>query len=119
MDTYGGFARHGGGAFSGKDATKVDRSAAYFARYVARHIVQRGIADCAEIQVAYAIGVAQPVAISVDTRGTGDERLAEQFARRFDYRPDAIIERLGLRRPLFRSTTNYGHFGKPGLAWEQ
>lgn len=119
VDTYGGFARHGGGAFSGKDATKVDRSAAYFARYVARHIVQRGIADCAEIQVAYAIGVAQPVAISVDTRGTGDERLAEQFARRFDYRPDAIIERLGLRRPLFRSTTNYGHFGKPGLAWEQ
>ena len=120
VDTYGGFARHGGGAFSGKDATKVDRSAAYFARYVARHIVQRGIADCAEIQVAYAIGVAQPVAISVDTRGTtGDERLAEQFARGFDYRPDAIIERLGLRRPLFRSTTNYGHFGKPGLAWEQ
>jgi S-adenosylmethionine synthetase len=119
VDTYGGYARHGGGAFSGKDATKVDRSAAYFARYVARKIVLRGLAECAELQIAYAIGVAQPVAIHVDTRGTGDARLAEQFARRFDFRPAAIIERLDLLQPVYRSTTNYGHFGKPHLTWEK
>lgn len=119
VDTYGGYARHGGGAFSGKDATKVDRSAAYFARFVAREIVKHRIADCAEIQVAYAIGVAQPVSIHIDTRGTGDAALAAQFAHKFDYRPAAIIEQLDLRRPDFRSTTNYGHFGKPHLRWEQ
>jgi len=118
VDTYGGYARHGGGSFSGKDATKVDRSAAYFARFVARKIVEHGLAYCAEIQIAYAIGVAQPVSVSVDTRGTGDERLAERFARQFDYRPAAIIEQLDLRKPIYRTTTNYGHFGKPNLAWE-
>lgn len=119
VDTYGGYARHGGGSFSGKDATKVDRCAAYFARFIARQIVQNGLAYCAEIQVAYAIGVAQPISISVDTRGTGDERLAERFARQFDYRPAAIIERLDLQKPIYRTTTNYGHFGKPYLAWEK
>jgi S-adenosylmethionine synthetase len=119
VDTYGGYARHGGGAFSGKDPTKVDRSAAYFARFVARQIVLQGIAECAEIQIAYAIGVAQPVSIWVDTRGTGDPDLAAQYARQFDFRPGAIIERLDLRKPVYRSTTNYGHFGKPGLEWEK
>lgn len=119
VDTYGGFARHGGGAFSGKDPTKVDRSAAYFARFVAQQIVKRGLAAKVEIQVAYAIGVAQPVSIRVDTCGTGDHLLAEQFASQFDYRPAAIIERLDLLKPIYRSTTNYGHFGKPYLAWEQ
>ena len=119
VDTYGGYARHGGGSFSGKDATKMDRSAAYFARFVARQIVQHGLASCAELQIAYAIGRAQPVSISVDTRGTGDERLAERFARQFDFRPAAIIERLDLRKPIYRTTTNYGHFGKPYLAWEK
>jgi len=118
VDTYGGFVRHGGGAFSGKDATKMDRSAAYFARFVARQIVLRGLAECVEIQIAYAIGVAQPVSIYVDTRGTGNGKLAEQYAKQFDYRPVAIIERLGLRQPIFRSTTNYGHFGKSNLNWE-
>ena len=119
VDTYGGYARHGGGAFSGKDPTKVDRSAAYFARFVARQIVQEGLAECAEIQVAYAIGVAKPVSICVDTRGTGDERLAKEFASRFDFSPKAIIEQLELSKPIYRATTNYGHFGKPNLPWEK
>lgn len=119
VDTYGGAARHGGGAFSGKDGTKVDRSGAYFARFVARQIILRGIAREAEVQVAYAIGIPGPVSVRVDTRGTGSARLAEDFARRFDYRPAAIIERLGLDRPGFTATTNYGHFGKPGLEWEK
>jgi S-adenosylmethionine synthetase len=119
VDTYGGFARHGGGSFSGKDPTKVDRSAAYFARFVARQIVKRGLAAKVEIQIAYAIGVAKPVSLNLDTCGTGNARLAEQFAARFDYRPAAIIERLDLLKPIYRSTTNYGHFGKPHLAWEQ
>ena len=119
VDTYGGFARHGGGAFSGKDATKVDRSAAYFARFVAQQIVKRGLATRVEIQVAYAIGVARPVSVRVDTWGTGNQILAEQFAAQFDYRPAAIIERLDLLAPIYRSTTNYGHFGKPYLTWEQ
>lgn len=119
VDTYGGFARHGGGAFSGKDATKVDRSAAYFARFVAQQIVKRGLAVTVEIQVAYAIGVAQPVSIRVDTWGTGNQFLAEKFATQFDYRPAAIIERLDLLKPIYRRTTNYGHFGKPYLSWEQ
>jgi len=119
VDTYGGAARHGGGAFSGKDATKVDRSAAYFARFVARQIVLRGIAREAEIQVSYAIGVPDPISLSVDTRGSGDILLAQNFAKRFDFRPAAIIERLGLSAPIFTSTTNYGHFGKTGLEWEK
>jgi S-adenosylmethionine synthetase len=117
-DTYGGAARHGGGAFSGKDPSKVDRSGAYFARYVARQLVQQGLARKAEIQVAYAIGVAQPIAVKVDTFGTGDARAAEECVRRFDFRPAAIIERLDLLRPLYRRTTNYGHFGRPDLPWE-
>jgi S-adenosylmethionine synthetase len=119
VDTYGGFARHGGGAFSGKDPTKVDRSAAYFARYVARQIVKRGLAKRAEIQVSYAIGVAQPIAIKVETFGTGDNEAAAKFAHGFDFRPRAIIEQLSLATPNYRQATNYGHFGKPELSWEQ
>lgn len=119
VDSYGGMARHGGGAFSGKDATKVDRSAAYFARFVARAIVERGLARTAELGVCYAIGRAEPVALRVDTRGTGDDAAALHFAKTFDYRPAAIIERLGLRSPLYRRTTNYGHFGKADLPWER
>ena len=119
VDTYGGFARHGGGAFSGKDPTKVDRSGAYFARYVAQNIVRAGLARQAEVQVAYAIGVAQPVSLTVNTFGTGDDRAAEKYARGFDFRPLAIIKRLGLRAPFYHKTTNYGHFGKRDLPWEQ
>jgi len=119
VDTYGGMARHGGGAFSGKDATKVDRSGAYFGRHVARQVVLEGLARRCEVQVAYAIGRAAPVSVRVDTFGTGDAAAAERFVReRFDFRPQAIIERLGLRRPIYRSTTNYGHFGRAGLPWE-
>ena len=119
VDTYGGFARHGGGAFSGKDATKVDRSGAYFARFVAQNIVRAGLARKAEVQVAYAIGVEEPVSLMVDTFGTGDPGEATAFATRFDFRPQAIIERLGLRKPLYKCTTNYGHFGKRTLPWEE
>ncbi len=119
VDTYGGAARHGGGAFSGKDPSKVDRSGAYFCRFVARQAVNSGVARRLEIQVAYAIGVADPLAIHVETFGTGDEAAAEAFVRRFDFRPAAIVERLGLLRPLYRRTTNYGHFGRPDLPWEQ
>ena len=118
VDTYGGMGRHGGGAFSGKDPSKVDRSGAYFCRFVARELVTAGIAERAEIQVAYAIGVAQPVSVKVDTFGTGDEQAAAAFVRGYDFRPRAIIERLDLLRPIYRQTTNYGHFGKPGLPWE-
>jgi S-adenosylmethionine synthetase len=118
VDTYGGMGRHGGGAFSGKDPSKVDRSGAYFCRYVARKLILAGLARRAEIQVAYAIGVAQPVSVKVDTFGTGDDIIAADFVRGFDFRPAAIIERLGLRRPIYRATTNYGHFGKPELPWE-
>lgn len=118
VDTYGGYARHGGGAFSGKDPSKVDRSAAYFARWVARQIVEAGLAECAEVQIAYAIGVAQPVSFLVDTRGTGDDVAAAKLASQFDGRPGAIIERFCLLRPIYSETTNYGHFGKPGLPWE-
>jgi S-adenosylmethionine synthetase len=118
VDTYGGAARHGGGAFSGKDPSKVDRSGAYFCRYVARQVVAEGLAEKVELQVAYAIGVAQPVAILVDTFGTGDQAAAAELVRRFDFRPGAIIERLDLLRPIYRQTTNYGHFGRPGLPWE-
>ncbi len=119
VDTYGGIGRHGGGAFSGKDPSKVDRSGAYFCRYVARQVVLEGIANRAEIQVAYAIGLAQPVSVKVDTFGTGDEAKAADFVMKFDFRPAAIIETLDLLRPIYRETTNYGHFGKPGLPWEQ
>jgi S-adenosylmethionine synthetase len=119
VDTYGGMARHGGGAFSGKDPSKVDRSGAYFCRFVARQVVQEKLARRAEVQVAYAIGMAQPISILVQTYGTGDQRAAEQFVKRFDFRPAAVIERLGLLRPIYRSTTNYGHFGRPGLPWEE
>jgi S-adenosylmethionine synthetase len=119
VDTYGGAGRHGGGAFSGKDPSKVDRSGAYFCRYVARQIVSKGLARRAEIQVAYAIGLARPVSVKVDTFGTGEAADAEAFvAREFDFRPAAIIERLDLLRPIYRQTTNYGHFGKSGLPWE-
>jgi len=118
VDTYGGMGRHGGGAFSGKDPSKVDRSGAYFCRHVARELVKAGLAARAEIQVAYAIGVAQPVSVKVDTFGTGDEDVAEDFVLGFDFRPGAIISKLDLLRPIYRTTTNYGHFGKPGLPWE-
>jgi S-adenosylmethionine synthetase len=118
VDTYGGAAHHGGGAFSGKDPSKVDRSGAYFCRFVARQAVEAGLASRIQIQVAYAIGLAQPVAMKVDTAGTGDEAAVLDFALRFDYRPAAIIERLDLLRPIYRLTTNYGHFGRPGLPWE-
>jgi S-adenosylmethionine synthetase len=118
VDTYGGAARHGGGAFSGKDPSKVDRSGAYFCRYVARQLVTHGIAQRAEVLVAYAIGVAEPVSVSVDTFGTGDDDAANEFVSQFDFRPGAIIERLDLLRPIYGRTTNYGHFGRPGLPWE-
>jgi S-adenosylmethionine synthetase len=119
VDSYGGAGRHGGGAFSGKDPSKVDRSGAYFCRFVARQVVKQGIARRAEVQVAYAIGQAQPVSVKVDTFGSGDPAAAEDFVRRIDFRPGAIIERLNLLRPIYRSTTNYGHFGKPELPWEE
>jgi S-adenosylmethionine synthetase len=119
VDTYGGFARHGGGAFSGKDPSKVDRSAAYFVRYVARQIVKRGLAHRAELQISYAIGVAQPISLFVETFGTGDAETARQFASGFDFRPAAIAQTLDLLRPIYRRTTNYGHFGKADLPWEQ
>ena len=119
VDTYGGMAPHGGGAFSGKDPSKVDRSAAYFCRYVARQAVKAGLASKVQIQVAYAIGCAQCISVRVDTFGTGDEREVEDFVRSFDFRPRAMIERLDLLRPIYRQTTNYGHFGKANLPWEQ
>lgn len=124
VDTYGGYARHGGGAFSGKDATKVDRSAAYAARYVAKNIVAAGLADKAEVQLAYAIGVAQPVSISVDTFGTGkvsEDVLVELVRNNFDLRPAGIIKMLDLRRPIYKQTAAYGHFGRTDvdLTWER
>ena len=119
VDTYGGWGRHGGGAFSGKDPSKVDRSSAYFCRYVARQVVAAELAKKAEIQVGYAIGMARPVSVKVDTFGTGDERAAAEYVlNNFDFRPRAIIETLDLLRPIYRSTTNYGHFGRSGLPWE-
>ena len=119
VDSYGGAGRHGGGAFSGKDPSKVDRSSAYFCRYVAKQVVASGFARRAEIQVGYAIGMAKPVSVKVDTFGTGDERAAADFVMNaFDFRPRAIIDRLDLLRPIYRTTTNYGHFGRPGLPWE-
>lgn len=118
-DTYGGAARHGGGAFSGKDGAKVDRSAAYFSRYVARQIVKAGLATRLELQVSYAIGLEHPLCLDVETFGTGDPREARDFAAQFDFRPGSMIKRLRLREPIFSRTTNYGHFGKPDLPWEQ
>ena len=124
VDTYGGYARHGGGAFSGKDCTKVDRSAAYAARYVAKNIVAAGLADKCEIQLSYAIGVAQPTSIMVDTFGTGklsDEKLVGIIRENFDLRPAGIIKMLDLRRPIYKQTAAYGHFGRNdlNLPWEQ
>ncbi|WP_085523047.1 methionine adenosyltransferase [Tuberibacillus sp. Marseille-P3662] len=124
VDTYGGFARHGGGAFSGKDATKVDRSAAYAARYVAKNIVAAGLAEKCEVQLAYAIGVARPVSIAIDTFETGsisEERLVELVRSHFDLRPAGIIKMLDLRRPIYKQTAAYGHFGRTDieLPWEQ
>ena len=124
VDTYGGAARHGGGAFSGKDCTKVDRSAAYAARYVAKNIVAAGLADKCEIQLSYAIGVAEPTSIMVDTFGTGkksDEELVEIVRNNFDLRPAGIIKMLDLRRPIYRKTASYGHFGRTDidLPWEK
>ena len=124
VDTYGGYARHGGGAFSGKDCTKVDRSAAYAARYVAKNIVAAGIADKCEIQLSYAIGVAEPTSVSVDTFGTGkiaDDKLTEIVRENFDLRPAGIIKMLDLRRPIYKQTASYGHFGRDDLdlPWEK
>ncbi|MEI7553303.1 MAG: methionine adenosyltransferase [Verrucomicrobiota bacterium] len=121
VDTYGGWGRHGGGAFSGKDPSKVDRSAAYMCRWVAKNIVAAGLADLAELQVAYAIGHPEPVSVYVDTMGTGrvaDEKIAQAVRRVFGFKPAQIIEQLNLLRPIYRQTTNYGHFGKAGLPWE-
>ena len=124
VDTYGGYARHGGGAFSGKDPTKVDRSAAYAARYVAKNIVAAGLADKCEVQVAYAIGVAQPVSISVDTYGTGkiaEDKIVDLIRKNFDLRPAGIIKELDLRRPIYKGTAAYGHFGRTDIdvPWER
>ena len=124
VDTYGGMARHGGGAFSGKDCTKVDRSAAYAARYVAKNIVAAGLAKKCEIQLSYAIGVAHPTSIMVDTFGTGklsEEKLVEIIRENFDLRPAGIIEILDLRRPIYKQTAAYGHFGRTDLdlSWEK
>ena len=124
VDTYGGMARHGGGAFSGKDPTKVDRSAAYAARYVAKNIVAAGLADKCEIQLAYAIGVAHPTSVQIDTFGTGrlsSEKLAEIVREHFDLTPAGIIRMLDLRRPIYRKTAAYGHFGREeeGFPWEK
>ncbi len=122
VDTYGGKCPHGGGSFSGKDATKVDRSATYMARYIAKNIVAAGLADTCEVQIAYAIGVAKPVSVLVNTFGTGkinDEALAQVVLKEFDLRPAAIIDALGLKLPVYRKTATYGHFGRDGFAWEK
>jgi S-adenosylmethionine synthetase len=124
VDTYGGMGRHGGGCFSGKDATKVDRSGAYAARWAAKHIVAAELAERCEIQIAYAIGVAHPLSVNVETFGTGripDEAIVELVEDHFDFRPGAIIRDLGLRKPIFRQTAAYGHFGRDDLdlPWER
>lgn len=122
VDTYGGAAPHGGGAFSGKDPTKVDRSASYYARYIAKHVVAAGLAARCQVQLAYAIGQAHPVGIYVDTFGTADlsdAALSRAINRVFDARPAAIIDELKLRRPIYRATSAYGHFGRPGFSWEE
>ena len=124
VDTYGGYARHGGGAFSGKDCTKVDRSAAYAARYAAKNLVAAGLCDKCEIQLSYAIGVAEPTSVMVDTFGTGklsDEQLVKIVRENFDLRPAGIIKMLDLRRPIYKQTAAYGHFGRTDvdLPWER
>ena len=124
VDTYGGRARHGGGAFSGKDPTKVDRSAAYMARYVAKNVVASGLADRCEIQLAYAIGVSEPVSVHVDTEGTGkipDSEISELIREHFPLTPSGIIKHLDLRRPIYRKTASGGHFGRsePEFTWEK
>jgi S-adenosylmethionine synthetase len=119
VDSYGGAGRHGGGAFSGKDPSKVDRSGAYFCRFIARQLIRQGMAKRAEIQISYAIGMANPLSVKVDTFGTGDANAAADYVRRLDFRPAAIIRKLDLLQPIYRQTTNYGHFGKPGLPWER
>jgi S-adenosylmethionine synthetase len=122
VDTYGGWGRHGGGAFSGKDPSKVDRSAAYMCRWVAKNIVAAGLSDIAELQVAYAIGYPHPVSVFVDSMGTGkvaDEKISRAVSRVFSFKPADIVRQLDLLRPIYRRTTNYGHFGKPGLPWER
>ena len=122
VDTYGGRCAHGGGAFSGKDPTKVDRSAAYYCRYIAKNLVAAGLADEVEIQVAYAIGVANPVSVFIDSHGTGkvdDEKMVEIVKKEFDLRPYSIIRSLDLRKPVFAQTAAYGHFGRDGFAWEK
>ena len=122
VDTYGGMGRHGGGAFSGKDPSKVDRSAAYYARFIAKHLVAAGLCDRAEVQLAYAIGVAQPVSISVESFGTGkksEEELADIVRRHFDARPAKLIAELDLLKPIYKNTAAYGHFGRPEFSWEK
>ena len=122
VDTYGGRCPHGGGSFAGKDCTKVDRSATYMARYICKNVVAAGLADEIELQVAYAIGVARPVSVFVDTFGSGvrgDDELAKIIQKEFDLRPAAIIETLGLRRPVYAPTSAYGHFGRGGFSWER
>ena len=126
VDTYGGWGRHGGGAFSGKDPSKVDRSAAYAARYLAKNVVKSGLAEACEVQIAYAIGVARPVSVLVETFGSGkisDEKLASKLIDLVDLRPASIIERFQLKRPIYRATASYGHFGRPAVdglfPWEK
>ncbi|MBR3512042.1 MAG: methionine adenosyltransferase [Clostridia bacterium] len=122
VDTYGGYARHGGGCFSGKDASKVDRSAAYMARFIAKNIVANGLAKKCELQLSYAIGMAEPLSIYIETFGTGtvsDEEIVKLIREKFDLTPNGIIKYLDLKKPIYRKTTNYGHFGKPDLPWEQ
>jgi len=124
VDSYGGMARHGGGAFSGKDPTKVDRSGSYMTRYIAKNLVAAGIADRIEVQIAYAIGIPEPVSIFVDTFGSGkveEDKIIEVIRKNFDLRPKAIIETLNLRRPIYRKTAAYGHFGRndDDFTWEK
>jgi S-adenosylmethionine synthetase len=122
VDTYGGMARHGGGCFSGKDPSKVDRSAAYYARYVAKNIVAAGLAQKCELQVAYAIGISQPVSLFINTFGTGkmeDEKLIELVKQKFNFSPGSIIEQLDLKKPIYKKTAAYGHFGRPEFPWEK
>jgi S-adenosylmethionine synthetase len=121
VDTYGGYAPHGGGAFSGKDPTKVDRSAAYMARYIAKNIVAAGLAEKVTVQLAYAIGVAEPVSVLVDTHGTGkveEAKLSDAVRKNFSLTPKGIIEALDLRRPIYKATAAFGHFGREGFSWE-
>ena len=122
VDTYGGYSRHGGGAFSGKDPTKVDRAASYMARFIAKNIVANGYADKCEVQLSYAIGVAKPVAVYIETFGTAripEEDMMRKIEENFDLTPRGIINFLDLQRPIYRQTTNYGHFGKENLPWEK